>query len=47
VCTGLADRVSAAQASALGVTHLFTKPMPMPDLLASLRRALAVQNALT
>ncbi|MBK8958810.1 MAG: PAS domain-containing protein [Proteobacteria bacterium] len=40
VCTGLADRVSAAEATALGVTQLFMKPVPMPELLASLRRAL-------
>lgn len=47
VCTGLADRVSAAQASALGVTHLFTKPMPMAELLTCLRQALALRNVLT
>lgn len=41
VCTGLADRVvSAAEATALGVTQLFMKPVPMSELLASLRRAL-------
>lgn len=41
VCTGLADRVSASQAEALGVAQMFLKPVPMAELLATLRRALA------
>ncbi len=47
VCTGLADRVSATQAESLGVSHLFLKPVPLPELLGALQRALepAVYNA--
>ena len=38
LCTGLVDRVSAAQLALLDVAQLFLKPVPLPALLEVLRR---------
>ncbi len=40
VCTGLADRVSAEDAQALGIAQLCLKPVPLPELQAVLRRVM-------
>ena len=40
VCTGLADRVSVAEANALGIAQLCLKPVSLPELQQALQRAM-------
>jgi DNA-binding response OmpR family regulator len=41
VCTGAADPEQVRELRSLGITHFFSKPIPIDDLVAGVRRALA------